>query len=124
MSAGRLANGDSFLSISGESLEEVGTMMHELSWRRTLAMALGAGLLVAVPAHAHEDPPGCFETGPAIVVSVFRADGVTGVVGNVSECETINYRATLQKASDLDSICAFAEGTFSITTPDGVVHIV
>jgi hypothetical protein len=87
-------------------------------------MALGVGLVMAIPANAHEDPPGCFETGPAIVVSIFRADGVTGVVGNVSECETINYRATLQKANDLDSICAFAEGTFSLTTPDGVVHTI
>jgi hypothetical protein len=87
-----------------------------------LAMAFGAALLLAGPAYAHEDPPGCFETGPAIVVSVFRADQVTGVVGSVSECETIFYRATLQKANDLDSICAFSEGTFDLTTPDGVVH--
>src|SRR5258705_10199901 len=84
--------------------------------------ALVAALFAASPARAHEDPPGCFETGPAIIVSVFRANGVTGVVGSVSECETINYRATLQKANDLDSICAFSGGTFKLTTPDGVVH--
>ena len=79
-------------------------------------------MLVASPARAHEDPAGCFETGPAIIVSVFRANGTTGVVGTVSECETINYRATLQKAADNDTICAFSGGTFKLTTPDGVVH--
>jgi hypothetical protein len=84
--------------------------------------ALVATLAMTPSARAHEDPPGCFETGPAIIVSVFRANGTTGVVGSVSECETINYRATLQKASSSDTICAFAEGTFRLTTPDGVVH--
>jgi hypothetical protein len=83
---------------------------------------LAAVLAAATSARAHEDPAGCFETGPAIIVSVFRADGVTGVVGSVSECETIRYRATLAKANDLDSICAFSGGTFRLTTPDGVVH--
>jgi hypothetical protein len=82
-----------------------------------------AALLLAVSgARAHEDPPGCFETGPAIIVSVFRANGTTGVVGSVSECETINYRARLAKAADVDTICAFSGGTFRLTTPDGVVH--
>ena len=85
-------------------------------------VAVAAVGMMASTARAHEDPSGCFETGPAIIVSVFRADGVTGVVGNVSQCETINYRATLQKAQDLDSICAFSGGTFRLTTPDGVVH--
>src|SRR5204863_3691574 len=74
-------------------------------------VAIAAVGMMASNARAHEDPSGCFETGPAIIVSVFRADGVTGVVGNVSQCETINYRATLQKAQDLDSICAFSGGT-------------
>src|SRR6185369_6230547 len=86
--------------------------------------ALAIALFATTPARAHEDPAGCFETGPAIIVSVFRSDGVTGVVGSVSECETIRYRATLQKANDLDSICAFSGGTFSLTTPDGVVHTI
>jgi hypothetical protein len=92
--------------------------------RRLLAAAgaLAMAFLTTTPARAHEDPVGCFETGPAIIVSVFRADQTTGVVGTVSECETIYYRATLQKASDDDSICAFSEGTFKLTTPDGTVH--
>ena len=78
-------------------------------------------LIVASSARAHEDPSGCFETGPAIIVSVFRANGTTGVVGSVSECETINYRATLQKASNSDTICAFSGGTFKMTLPNGTV---
>jgi hypothetical protein len=85
-------------------------------------IALGVAVFAAGPARAHEDPPGCFETGPAIIVSVFRANGTTGVVGTVSECENINYRATLQKAADSDTICAFSGGTFRLTTPDGVAH--
>jgi hypothetical protein len=82
---------------------------------------VGAVLAVASSARAHEDPPGCFETGPAIIVSVFRANGTTGVVGSVSECETINYRATLQKATNTDTICAFSGGTFKLTLPNGTV---
>jgi hypothetical protein len=71
---------------------------------------------------AHEDPAGCFRSGPAIVISVYRADGTTGLVGGMSECETINYRAVLKKAVASDDVCAFSGGTFSLTTPDGVVH--
>src|SRR5690242_1214901 len=71
---------------------------------------------------AHEDPPGCFQTNPSIVISVFRGDGTTSVVGSVSLCEHIFYQTRLQKGSDSDSICAFSGGTFSLTTPDGVVH--
>jgi hypothetical protein len=78
-------------------------------------------VLAATSARAHEDPPGCFETGPAIIVSVFRANGTTGVVGSVSECETINYRARLQKGADQDTICAFSGGTFKLTLPNNQV---
>ena len=82
-------------------------------------------LLTTRSALAHEDPAGCFQlTSPAIVLSVFRADGSTGVVGSVSECETIRYRATLMKAADVDTICAFSGGVFTLTTPDGVTHTI
>ena len=90
--------------------------------RRSLWLLPLAALVAAPVARAHDDPPGCFETGPAVIVSVFRADGVTGVTGAISECETINYRATLQKATNGPTICAFSGGTFKLTTPDGVVH--
>jgi hypothetical protein len=93
---------------------------------RTATMPLAALLLASVlvprPARAHEDPPGCFQTGPAITMAVFRSDGTTALVGGVSECETIYYRATLAKLVDDDLICAFSSGTFRLTTPDGVVH--
>jgi slime mold repeat-containing protein len=101
-------------------------------------------LTTASTARAHVDPPGCFQTGPAIIVTVFEkgsactsntdcAPGVQclagfcspGLVGDVSQCENIRYRATLQKATPSDdSICAFSGGTFSLTTPDGVVHTI
>ena len=93
-------------------------------WTRTTVAAAVAMLLVSATARAHEDPPGCFQTGPAIIVSVFRANGTTGVVGSVSQCENINYQATLQKATNSDTICAFAQGQFSLTTPDGVKHTI
>src|SRR5258706_3611380 len=89
---------------------------------RVLAM-LAAVMAAATSARAHEDPIGCTQTGPAIIVTVFRNDGVTQVVGSVSECENFRYRATLQKANIVDpTICAFSGGTFKLTTPDGVVH--
>ena len=85
-------------------------------------LLLASALLLPEPARAHEDPAGCFQTGPAITTSVFRADGTTGLVGSVSECETIYYQATLKKVAEDDLICAFSGGTFRLTTPDGVVH--
>jgi HD-GYP domain-containing protein (c-di-GMP phosphodiesterase class II) len=63
-------------------------------------LLLAAGALLGLPtrAPAHEDPPDCFQSGPAIVIGVFRGDGTTALAGLVSECETIQYRATLTKA--------------------------
>ena len=51
-----------------------------------LVVAGAVMLIAATSAQAHEDPPGCFQTGPAIIVSVFRANGTTGVVGSVIAC--------------------------------------
>jgi len=48
------------------------------------ALLAGLGLVAARDAMAHQDPSGCFQSGPAIVIGVFRADGVTGVSGTVS----------------------------------------
>ena len=75
-------------------------------------------------AFGHHDPPFCFQAGASIVISQYRADGVTGIVGSVSECETITYRATLEKPADFDSICAFSGGVLTLVTPDGVEHTV
>src|SRR5438876_7538392 len=89
------------------------------------ALLAGLGLVAARDAMAHQDPSGCFQSGPAIVIGVFRADGVTGVSGTVSPCETIKYRATLQKATPTDTtICAFEGGMLTFTTPDGTVHTI
>jgi hypothetical protein len=96
----------------------------KLGARLVAAGALAAALFVSTAANAHNDPAGCFQTGPAIVLSIFRANGTTGVVGSISECETINYQARLQKAADSSTICAFSGGTFSLVTPDGVSHLI
>jgi hypothetical protein len=76
------------------------------------------------PGFAHQDPPGCFQTGTAIIVQTFRSDGTTGIVGSIQDCEQIFYRVTLQKAQNTTDICAFSGGTFTLTTPDGVPHVV
>src|SRR5262245_44267243 len=89
-----------------------------------LGWVLAFLLLCGAPAHAHTDPAGCSQTGAVVVVNVFRADGTTGVVGIVSACETIQYQARLAKSADSDAICAFAGGSFGLTTPDGVVHTI
>src|SRR5262245_61087688 len=94
----------------------------QLGVRLAATGALAAALCVGSPARAHKDPAECFQTGPSIIISVFRANGTTVVEGSVSECETINYQARLAKSQDSATICAFAGGTFSLTTPDGVVH--
>jgi len=102
-------------------------MKNRSAVRRGMCGVVVAGavmLITATSARAHNDPAGCFQTGPGIVISVFRANGTTGVVGSVSQCETINYQARLQKASDSAQICAFSGGEFSLTTPDGVKHII
>ena len=85
-----------------------------------------ATVIAAVPraSVAHEDPPGCFQVGVGIVVQTFRSDGVTGIVGSIQDCEQIFYRATLQKAANSPEICAFSNGSFSLTTPDGVPHAI
>jgi len=69
-----------------------------------------------------EDPPGCFEVSPLLTVTLYRADGVNGIVGSVSECETVNARVELRKEVESDTICAFGGGSVSLITPDGVDH--
>jgi hypothetical protein len=81
-------------------------------------------VLVSAPALAQRDPAACTQTGVAIRVEVFRADGTTGVVGSVAPCLSMNYRVTLAKALDVSSICAFEGGTLTLRTPDGIVHTI
>ena len=87
-----------------------------------LGVALFTTLAPSV-ARAHQDPAGCFVVGAALAVQTFRSDGVTGVVGAITDCEQIFYRVSLSKALPSDpSACAVSGGTLSLTTPDGVVH--
>jgi hypothetical protein len=84
--------------------------------------AVGAGLLLAIvrPGIAHNDPAGCTATGVALTVSLYRADGRTGLTGAASECERMTYRVRLAKV--MPTACAFSGGTLTLTTPDGVTH--
>ncbi len=87
-----------------------------------------AGLVVGLVAMggtqlwAHTDPGGSTATGVGISLTAFRADQVTPVLGGppLSECEKIFYRATLSALGPPNA--AFEDGSWSITTPDGVVH--
>ena len=90
-----------------------------------VSVGLAVVWVASAPALAQQDPPGCSQTGIAIAVSVFRGNGTTGVTGTVASCETLNYQVTLSKADpNSTSICAFSGGTFTLTTPDGVVHTI
>jgi hypothetical protein len=83
-------------------------------------VAAGAILATVGSALAHNDPPGCSATGVSIEVRVFRMDGITGVVGSVSQCEDINYQVVIKKSSA--AACAFGEGTLTLTLPDGSMN--
>jgi hypothetical protein len=85
-------------------------------------MGLVLASVVGTSADAQQDPPGCSSIGAAITVSVFRADGTTGVVGSLAPCQSVRYVATLSKSFNSSSLCAFRGGTFTLTTPDGIVH--
>lgn len=74
-------------------------------------------------AHADIDPPGCTATGGSIILTTLRADGVTPVGGGtVTDGELVKYKATL--GSLASPVCAFQGGTWTLTTPDGVVHVI
>jgi hypothetical protein len=88
---------------------------------RSVALAAATMLVgVAATARAHNDPPGCSATGVSIEVRVFRMDGVTGVVGAVSQCEDINSQVVIKKSSA--AACAFSGGTLTLTLPDGSMN--
>lgn len=72
---------------------------------------------------AHDDPGGCFSNGVTLSIAVYRADGTTPVGGgSVQSGEIIKYGATLSHAGG--SNCNFEGGTLTITTPDGIPHVV
>jgi hypothetical protein len=95
----------------------------------TIALALlGLVMLAASPARAHEDPPGCNETGASINVAIFRDAAATiPLSGAVSPCEIVYYRALLTKAQPQqpgDTVCAFSGAQFDFRTPDGNLTVV
>ncbi|HLE48513.1 MAG TPA: hypothetical protein VI819_00560 [Patescibacteria group bacterium] len=73
------------------------------------------------PASADNDPAGCTLNSAGVAIGVFRADGVTPVVGTVQSGETIRYQSTLFNGP-APTFCNFSGGTLVITTPDGAVH--
>ena len=89
---------------------------------KALMYALAGSVVLAAPsAWAHIDPPGSSASGISVTMTAFRNDGTTPVLpGSLNSCETIQYRAVLAWAGQGNA--AFEGGSWSITTPDGVVH--
>jgi len=72
-------------------------------------------------AWAHVDPGASSGSGIGIAITAYRFDQVTPVLpGTVTECEKIWYQASLFKQPAPNA--AFEGGTWTLTTPDGVVH--
>ena len=78
-------------------------------------------LVVATPALAHLDSPGCSGSAVDFQFAAYRANGSPLNGFSPSECETLTYQITIAK-SGIGTPCAFEGGTMKITTPDGVVH--
>jgi hypothetical protein len=100
----------------------MGSRCINLSRSCIIALA-GVAVLAAPSAWAHVDPANSNATGVAVTMTAFRFDGVTPVLpGTLTSCETVMYRATAAWAGGTNA--AFEGGTWSITTPDGVSHVV
>jgi hypothetical protein len=103
-------------------------MNRRLAGRVVGLLCFGLALLAPSRAGAHEDPPGCSETGASINVGIFRDSLATiPLSGSVSPCETIYYRAVLSKVAPQnpgDTVCAFSGGQFDFRTPNGVVTVI
>ena len=90
--------------------------------RTFVPLIVGFALLgSARGARAQGDPDGCFGAQVSLGINIFRADGLTGVAGTVSPCETVVYRVSLN-ADTSSGACAFQHGSLTLTTPDGTVH--
>jgi len=81
-------------------------------------------------AGAHEDgasatpPSTCSGVGVGIRIFPFRADGTTPVTSAsiVSNCEALVFKSDITYQAG--GTCAFEGGTFTLTTPDNVVHTI
>ena len=93
-----------------------------------LLVALVGGLVEAQSARAHQDgasgsPPGaCSGIGLGLILLPFRADGTPLGSGPVTDCEALVFEATVNYQGG--DTCAFESGTFTLTTPDGVIHTI
>src|SRR5206468_6587605 len=86
---------------------------------------LMAVLLVggAQAAWAHQDPAACSGVGVGITILPFRADGTTPLgAGSVSNCEALVFKTFVSYQGG--GTCAFESGTFTLTTPDNVPHVI
>jgi len=89
--------------------------------KRGLA-AVSVGMVLAatgMSASAHQDPPNCAGIDVSLRLTVTRSGGAP-VVGTLTECETVNYRARLSWRDE----CLIAAGTLKLITPDGVEHVI
>src|SRR2546425_11870232 len=74
----------------------------------------------AQTARAHQFPAGCSGVGLGITILPFRADGTTPLgSGSVSNCETLKFQTFVTYQGG--TTCAFEGGSFTFTTPDGMV---
>jgi hypothetical protein len=94
-------------------------------WLGALPFAV-ATLLSALPSvtFGHQSPPGCQGTGGQNNMFAFRADKLTLLQSGdeISPCETIFYQAEIARSGS-PTVCDFEGVTsWTITTPDGVVH--
>ncbi len=110
-------------------MKETGSWRDSARWFKIPLSLIGAlGALVAPPAWAHQDPPGCNGVGVGIAIFPFRADGVTPVGSkSVTNCETLVFKAQVNyQPSGNPSVptCAFEGGNLILTTPDGVNHTI
>ena len=104
-----------------ELLYKLNTSNKKLLFGVTATVAMASLLFASVYVSADIDPVACTDNGGGVSVAAFRADGITNIGGGtVTDGEMINYRATLF-AAPLPN-CAFEGGTWTLTTPNGVVH--
>jgi len=77
----------------------------------------------AQAAWAHQDPTACSGVGVGITILPFRADGTTPLgSGTVSNCEALVFKTFVSYQGG--GTCAFESGTFTLTTPDNVPHVI
>src|SRR5439155_21264683 len=94
-----------------DRMTKTGNWRDSVRWFKISLSLIGVlGALVAPPAWAHQDPPGCNGVGVGIAIFPFRADGVTPIgSGSVTNCETLVFKAQVKYQPSTTSVptCAF-----------------